>query len=397
MNEFTENRNFIGLNGILGRRDFFINCLFIEIFEAIFWTTPILYMLFTKPELISVFQSGTNPFCFSVWTGIIGIFSCCLYFSSIVRRIRDILGEENNNKIYMISTILSVLIFMGYTPAGNILSGRFIGLLILISLIFFEGKISSQKPKSEIIKFNWGAFLGTWLWGIFNKKPITFLIFPLIFTTGWFPFMLICGFKGNEWAYNKKKDKYESYEAFHNAQQTQTIVFSLITPLVTSIILIAIFAGAGNIFYQYTKQNPKIKHIIVKSFKNYETKALEATFDKIEKNNNEYYFYINPKEWQADYIQKATLRNAINYALIKENSFNDVLNGDALKQYEIMNRVKILSTFNNEILAECKIDNNDIQKIDNYLKDKNKNLSDILQIHKKINESCIYNKNVTLP
>ena len=217
---------------------------------------------------------------------------------------RDILGEDNNNQIYLISTVLAVLIYMGYTPAGNILSGRFIGLFIFISLLFWEGKITSQKPKSEIIKFNWGAFLGTWFWGLFNKTPLTLLIFPLLFTTGWFPFMLICGLKGNEWAYNKKQDKYNTIEDFHNSQQTQTIVFSITAPIITFILFIITFLGAGNILHNYTKQNPQIKNIIVKTFKNYEIKVLEATFDKIEKNNNEYHFYINPRECKSDYIQK---------------------------------------------------------------------------------------------
>jgi hypothetical protein len=395
---FNENRKFFAIDGILGRRDFIINCLIVEIFEALFWTTPVLYIILSKPELISAFQAGVNPIWFSIWTAVIGIFSCSFYFLSITRRIRDIIGEEDNNKIYLISTILSVMIFMGYTPAGNILSGRFVGLFILISLIFWEGKITSQKPKSEIIKFNWGAFLGTWLWGLFNKTPLTLLILPLIFTTGWFPFMLICGLKGNEWAYKKKKEKYNSIEAFHSSQQTQTIIFSIITPILTIICLICTFIGAGAIFFQYTKSNPDAKQIVVKSFKNYEVKALEATFDKIEIKDNLYKFYINPKEWKSDYIQKTSMNNAINYALIKENTFDEVLNGNAVKQYEIMNRVKIYSTFNNEILAECDIDKNDISKMETYLKDnKDKDLSELLKMHKKINESCKYNQSPTLP
>ena len=210
--------------------------------------------------------------------------------------------------------------------------------------------------------------------------------------------MLICGLKGNEWAYNKKQDKYNTIEDFHNSQQTQTIVFSITAPIITFILFIITFLGAGNILHNYTKQNPQIKNIIVKTFKNYEIKVLEATFDKIEKNNNEYHFYINPREWKSDYIQKTSHRNATNYALIKENNFDEVLNGDVVKQYEMMNRVKILSTFNNEILAECKINNDDIKKIRDNIKDRNdKDISEIMKMHRKINDSCFYNQNPTLP
>ena len=395
---FIENRSFIGIKGILGRRDFFINCLLVEIFEALFCSTPTIYFILYKPELLSIFQSGTIPQWYLIWAAIVGIFSSVFYFSSITRRIRDILGEENDNKIYLISSVLTVLIFMGYTPAGNILSGRFVGLFILISLVFLEGKITSQKPKSEVIKFNWGAFLGTWLWGLFNKTPLTLLILPLLFTTGWFPFMLICGLKGNEWAYNKKKEKYENIEAFHNSQQTQTIVFSIIAPILTTFFAIVLFLGSGSILFKISKQNPQIEQKILQAFESYEVKVIEAVFEKIEVNNGEYKFYINPSDWKSDYVQKSSMKNATNYALIKENLFDEVMKDNPIKGYEIMNKIKIYSTFNNEILAECNIKEDDIKQMANYLNNKeNKNLSELMDMHKKINNSCTYNQNPTLP
>ena len=93
----------------------------------------------------------------------------------------------------MVASILSVVIFMGYTPVGATFFGKWISFFVILVLIFQKGKITAKKPKSKIIKFNWGAFLGTWIWGLFNKAPITLLMLPLCLTFSWFPFMLICG------------------------------------------------------------------------------------------------------------------------------------------------------------------------------------------------------------
>ena len=72
-------------------------------------------------------------------------------------------------------------------------------------------------------RFNWGAFFLSFIWGIFNKTPITLIIF--IFCI--FPksisniLILICsiwfGIKGNTWAWQNKY--WESVEHFHSIQK----------------------------------------------------------------------------------------------------------------------------------------------------------------------------------
>ncbi len=66
----------------------------------------------------------------------------------------------------------------------------------------------------EILHWNWGAFLLTWIWGLGNKVYISLLSFiPVI---GMFiPFLL--GWKGNEWAWKKKK--WENVEHFKKVQK----------------------------------------------------------------------------------------------------------------------------------------------------------------------------------
>ena len=81
---------------------------------------------------------------------------------------------------------------------------------------------NSLIPPEEWQKFNWGAFLLGWVWGIFNKSYITLIQLPLSLI----PVLggivnLVCaiwfGFKGNSWAL-KNKD-YENLEEFHKYQK----------------------------------------------------------------------------------------------------------------------------------------------------------------------------------
>ena len=106
-------------------------------------------------------------------------------------------------------------------------------------------------PEEVKNKFNWGAFLLSWIWGIGNKTWITFVIFPACFiplvgglvVLGlqiWF------GIKGNEWAWQNKK--FESIEQFHSNQKKWaiagliaaiigTVAFTLLLVLYGAIIL----------------------------------------------------------------------------------------------------------------------------------------------------------------
>jgi hypothetical protein len=70
----------------------------------------------------------------------------------------------------------------------------------------------------EIRKWNWGAFLLNWIWGLGNKVYISLLCFvPFI---GWIiPFLL--AWKGNEWAW--KNRHWDSVEQFKKVQKKWAI------------------------------------------------------------------------------------------------------------------------------------------------------------------------------
>lgn len=112
-------------------------------------------------------------------------------------------------------------------------------------------------PAEIANKFNWGAFLLSWIWGLGNATYITLLmivgyILCLIPIVGW----LIClglaiwfGFKGNEWAWRNKR--FESVEAFNDYQKKWTIAGIIVAVIgivwmVLSFLLVGVLMFAGS-------------------------------------------------------------------------------------------------------------------------------------------------------
>ena len=69
----------------------------------------------------------------------------------------------------------------------------------------------------EVNKWNWGAFLLTWIWGLGNKTYIALLMFvPFVNIV----MIFLLGAKGSAWAWRNKK--WESVEQFKAAQRKWT-------------------------------------------------------------------------------------------------------------------------------------------------------------------------------
>ena len=114
-------------------------------------------------------------------------------------------------------------------------------------------------PEAVADKFNWGAFLLTWIWGLGNKSYITLLIILTIFLA-FIPFVNLVtgmvqlglaiwfGIKGNEWAWKNKK--FESIEAFHSYQKKWAIAGTILAVLsillaIIAIIILTVVAMSG--------------------------------------------------------------------------------------------------------------------------------------------------------
>lgn len=96
---------------------------------------------------------------------------------------------------------------------------------------------ANTETPNNLKRWNWGAFLMTWIWGIANKSYLTLLALIPGFGFIW---AFVCGLKGNEWAWKNKK--WTNVEEFSRIQQKWSIFGSIIisTILIFSIITLAL-------------------------------------------------------------------------------------------------------------------------------------------------------------
>lgn len=95
---------------------------------------------------------------------------------------------------------------------------------------------AAQMP-AEAARWNWGAFLLTWIWGIGNSTFIAFLCF-VPFVNLVMPFVL--GARGGEWAWRNKR--WESIEHFR-ATQRKWSIWGLVV-LIASVVFFTVFFAA---------------------------------------------------------------------------------------------------------------------------------------------------------
>ncbi len=83
-------------------------------------------------------------------------------------------------------------------------------------------RVTGDAFPEKINQFNWGAFILTPIWGVFNNTPIACFVIvlgfiPYIGILLSFLFALYCGMNGNEWAWKNKE--WENTNHFHNVQR----------------------------------------------------------------------------------------------------------------------------------------------------------------------------------
>lgn len=393
--DIYENNKILKCDGVINRRNFIINVLIIMIISEVIFTTPaIFYMFYDLDFLQNIITIKSLPLFFVIWVILEGFCKFLLYIPSVIKRIRDILGENRASEIkvftycvigFMFISIFSIIFTDGI---GGIL--KWVQLFIMIFLMCAKGKITGQKPKSEVYKFNWGAFFGTWLWGLFNKAYKTLWMIPLFFTTAIFPFMILCGLKGNEWSY--KKSNNSAVEDFHKSQSRQAIIWGILFPIILMAYSLITFFVAANLINDYLKLNPQYLAKFQNIISTQQITLANDTFSKIELTENEYKFYINPKLWNSasKRYKISIFNNAQAYVFYKNNKETD--NSLDSVQPEILSKIKIYSDYNNELLAECKIDKILIEQIN-----AKSGKSDMSEIMKQINSSYVFNYHPSLP
>lgn len=79
----------------------------------------------------------------------------------------------------------------------------------------------------KLKRWNWGAFALNVIWGIGHKCYWPLLCCIPIFGNFW---MIVCGLKGNEWAY--ERGQYESIEEFENKEFGWTVAGIVATVII---------------------------------------------------------------------------------------------------------------------------------------------------------------------
>jgi hypothetical protein len=91
--------------------------------------------------------------------------------------------------------------------------------------------------EAELKKWNWGAFLLTFIWGMAHGVMRSFLVFvPFYGFYEWF----MLGLHGNRWAWEKRR--WESVEKFHQSQRS----WAKWGIIVTGVIFLIIAASSGS-------------------------------------------------------------------------------------------------------------------------------------------------------
>lgn len=356
--ELYENNKLFSINGVINRRNFITNILTIVIIIEVIFSTPMLCYMFTHPQTLSSFVSnGTLPQNLALLMIISGIAKSLMYIPSIIKRIRDIAGEQNKtvltSSIIVILIMLSSTLFTNNTPEITYIL-KWLVLFILVFLMSAKGRITGSKPSDNLQKFNWGAFIGTWIWGLFNKSYKTLFMIPLCFTTASFPFMLICGLKGNKWAYKNKN--YDNLEQFHKEQSKQTLIWCLLSPILAFVMFIVTIFTFGIFITNYSKTHPNYMTEIRNFAQTQQLQTAQTTFSKIELAEDEYKFYINPKIWgKSSSSRKKALMNLADVYVYSKNPDKGFIEYYGIHP-EILLKTKIYSDFNNELLGEYSVD-----------------------------------------
>ena len=109
--------------------------------------------------------------------------------------------------------------------------------------------VSREEFPQELKRFNWGAFLLNWIWGIMHKQYLTLLYFVACFipVIGPLAISIWFGFTGNKWAWESKK--WNSVEEFNEAQKTWVrLWFVLVTlGLILTLKFIFVFVWIANL------------------------------------------------------------------------------------------------------------------------------------------------------
>ncbi len=299
------NTNLYGFEGIIGRRDYFLNCIIIAAI-SLFFTLPATGWVMTHAQTISEMLGmgkllASGPIFLKLWFLIGIILTFVLHVSNAFRRINDINGDVRGNLNLAYAAVSALANIALFLPFGILMIFLPINFILAIIILFTRGKITSKYPYDFMKEFNWGAFLGTWIWGLFNKSFKTLWMLLLGLTPWGSYFAIYCGLKGNEWAFKNKKCT--DVDAFNRSQEKQTTVFAILTFLILPIIYIGIIFGIAALLTfgmaDEIKNNPEQAKARMEKLESALDSMSSIYFKKYEITETENKFYISSDDWKG--------------------------------------------------------------------------------------------------
>ena len=112
MDKLRLNTDFIGFEGIIGRRDYFINILYTAMISTLA-TIPVTWSLLSNMETAKdAFNFGKlfsgMPVLLKIWYILILIFCLFVFISNIIRRLNDINGKINTSANIAVSVLFII-------------------------------------------------------------------------------------------------------------------------------------------------------------------------------------------------------------------------------------------------------------------------------------------------
>lgn len=366
--ELKLNTKLFALDGVIGRRDYIINTFIITMISQLF-TSPLFFGRMQSLDFNSSFFMQLNDIQKIIL--IVSIFICTpLSFSNMTRRLSDIWNKKADFQIYIIFVVFFLLSLpLMFFPFKSTWIFYLISSVFSLFLMVKKGEVTGKYPTDPIKKFNWGAFFGTWIWGLFNKTFITLWEIPLLLTpVGQFSFPLICGLKGNEWAYKNKQ--YTDIETFHKSQRKQARIFSIIIivgSLLVTILFTAISIGVLSSYLSKKENKVKFEH----KLNNFIENSAHKYFTKIEVTKNENKVYMSPSVWKKLGLKEKMdiYKLAYAYTMSERKKTEHIINPEME-----MGRTTIYSEYNGEVLAKFKPEPKN--KNDGFISEMKKSITD---------------------
>ena len=212
----------------------------------------------------------------------------------------------------------------------------------------------AEVPAAIRSKFNWGAFLLNWIWGLGNRTYLT-LIYLII---GFIPIVnfvisIWFGFMGNEWAWRNKR--FGGVQHFNESQKKWTIAGIIFWAIFIPVVGLILFAGLIGYTAKTAVDNPEKMEKTMTKYENFMDNITASYFETYTIDENENRFYILEKDWK--FLSFSDKKNLLDLAAQtaankreKEYKANNPNGHEYFSKTKELKRTKIYSANNNEKL-----------------------------------------------